>query len=119
MVKTKLKPLLPSLREKKRYLAFEIISKSKIDDFKLVENAIFSSLHNLTGVIGLAKAGIIPMEDKWNPNLQMGIIKVSHLCVDELKSALALCKSINGSEVIFKSLKVTGVLNEAVRRLNA
>ena len=116
MIKTKLKPLLPSLREKKRYLAFEVISKDKINDFSQVSNAILHYSLQFLGVLGAAKAGIIPLANKWNPKLQRGIIKVSHKHVDAVKAALLFADKIDGEEVIFRSIGVSGILKKAEDR---
>ena len=112
MIKTKLKPLLPSLREKKRYLAFEVISKDKINDFSQVSNAILHYSFQFLGVLGAAKAGIIPLANKWNPKLQRGIIKVSHKHVDAVKSSLMFAKKIDNKDVIIRSLGVSGILSK-------
>ena len=113
MVKTKLKPILPSLREKKRYLVFEVISKEKISDFNDVSNAVYHYSLQLLGQLGTAKAGIIVLNNKWDPQLQRGIIKVGHKNVDALKSALMLADKIGSREVIFRSLGVSGILKKA------
>ena len=118
MVKTKLKPVLPSLREKKRYLAFEIISKEKIIDFSSVSNAIWHNSFQMLGRMGVAKAGIIPLANKWNPKLQRGIIKVSHKHVDAVKSSLMFANRIDGNDIIIRSLGVSGILNKAVKKFN-
>ncbi len=118
MVEIKLKPVLPSLREKKRYLAFEIISKEKISDFSLVSNAIFNHSFQMLGRIGTAKAGIIPLANKWNAKLQRGIIKVSHNHVDALKSSLIFAGKIGSNDIIIRSLGVSGILNKAVKKFN-
>lgn len=113
MVKTKLKPVLPSLREKKRYLVFEVISKEKISDFGHVSEAIRNSSHDFLGRFGAAKAGIIPLEDKWNPQLQRGILKTSHKNVDAVKASLAFIRKVGNTDVIFRSIGVSGILRKA------
>ncbi len=109
----KLKPILPTLREKKRYLAFEIISKSKIKEFSGVSGSIWAYLLSFIGELGAAKAGIWVLSDKYNPETQRGVIKVSHRYVNELKSAIAFIDRIAGQEVIVRSLCVSGMLNKA------
>ena len=116
MINTKLKPILPSLREKKRYLVFEVISKEKIRDFGHVSEAIWRSSLKFLGQLGTAKAGIIPLNNKWDFGLQRGIIKVSHRHVDDIKSALIFADNVNGKEAIFRSLGVSGILNKAESR---
>ena len=117
MAKTKLKPVLPSSREKKRYLAFEVISKEKIRDFSHVSEAIWSSSLQFLGQLGTAKAGIIPLENKWNQEKQRGIIKISHKHVDNVKAALLFAQKAGGKDVIFRSLGVSGVLRKAEAKI--
>ena len=113
MVKTKLKPILPSLREKKRYLVFEIISKEIINDISSVSNAIWHYSLQFLGQLGTAKAGLIVLDNKWNSQLQRGIIKVSHKYVDAVKAALAFADKIDSKDVIFRSIGVSGILKKA------
>ena len=109
MVKTKLKHILPSLREKKRYLAFEIISKDKTD-FNTASGAIQHGILQFMGQLGAAKAGIIVLSNKWNQETQRGIIKVNNKHVDSLKASLAMIEKENS---IFRSLGVSGILKKA------
>ena len=113
MVTTKLKPILPSLREKKRYLVFEVISKEKISDFNAVSGVINQCSLQLLGQLGAAKAGIIVLNNKWNPELQRGIIKVSHKHVDALKASLVFASKVDNTASIFRSLGVSGILKKA------
>lgn len=115
MVKKRLKPILPSLREKKRYLAFEVIS-SRIYDYNSIAGAIHNSLLQLVGELGAGKAGIMFLEDKFNQELQRGLIKVNHKYIDHLRASLALIKGINDEEVIVKSVGVSGILKKAEKR---
>ncbi|MBI2657027.1 hypothetical protein HYX03_04770 [Candidatus Woesearchaeota archaeon] len=116
MVKTKLKPVLPSLREKKRYLVFEVISKEKISSFRSVSNAIYSCSLQFLGQLGTAKAGIMVLDNKWDSKLQRGVIKVGHKHVDAVKAALVFADSIENQEVIFRSIGVSGILRKAERK---
>ncbi|MBS3162294.1 hypothetical protein J4467_00020 [Candidatus Woesearchaeota archaeon] len=96
---------MPSLREKKRYLAFEVESENKLDS-KEVQTLIESSMKRFVGELGMAKAGIIFMKD-WKNN--RGIIKVNTKSVDELKAALALVKE---EKIIIKSLALSGSIEK-------
>ena len=113
MVNTKLKPVLPSLREKKRYLVFEVISKERVNNFEAVSKAISNYSLEFLGQLGAAKAGIIPLANKWNPELQRGIVRIGHKHVDAVKAALMLADKIDNKEVIFRSLGVSGILRKA------
>jgi ribonuclease P/MRP protein subunit POP5 len=113
MIKTKLKPVLPSLREKKRYIVFEVITKEKINSAELVSNTIWKCSLQLLGQLGTAKAGLMVLNNKWNPQLQRGVIKVSHKHVDAVKAALTFADKINDTDVIFRSVGVSGILRKA------
>ncbi len=116
MAKTKFKPILPSLRAKKRYLVFEVITKEKVADASAVSESLLNGAIDLLGKYGAAKAGIIMLTNKWDEKMQRGIIKVSHKHVDALKASFAFCKKVNGREAIFRSLGVSGVLKKAESR---
>ena len=104
---------MPSLREKKRYLVFEVISKDKIDNPKPIGDSILNSCQRLMGEIGMAKAGLLILNDKYNKIKQKGIIKVNNKMVDNLKSALCFIKEIDGKIAIVKSVGVSGILKKA------
>lgn len=104
----KQKALLPSLKEKKRYLAFEVISESNIV-FKDIKEAIISSFKELFGLEGLAKAGIQFIDYRNNK----GIIRVSTKSLDNLKAAFCFLRKVNKDDVILKSLGVSGILKKA------
>lgn len=109
----KIKPMLPSLREKKRYLAFEIISKNRITGFSAVGRAVRESCLAFLGELGMSKAGIMVLGDKWNADKQRGIIRVDRKYVDHTKVALALIKKIDSEKVIVRSIGVSGMINKA------
>ena len=116
MVKAKIKPLLPSLREKKRYLAYEAISKHKFNDAIHVSKAILDATNGFLGNLGMAKAGILMLNDKWNENMQRGIMRVNNKHVDELKAALIFVKSIDGKDAVVKSVGASGILRKAQQK---
>jgi ribonuclease P/MRP protein subunit POP5 len=113
----KIKPLLPSLREKKRYLVFEIISKNKIKQASEVFKAIIDSILSFAGQKGTAQAGIIILNDKYDKEKQKGIIRVNNKMTDVLKSALILIKEISGEPVAIKSIATSGILKKAEKHI--
>ncbi len=116
MAKTKIQPILPSLRERKRYLAFEIISKDKITDFNKIEEAISSASLQLFGEIGNAKAGMLFLKNKYDQTKQRGLIRVNNKEIDNIRSALTLVKKIDNKEVIIRSIGVSGILKKAINK---
>ena len=97
-----MKPLLPSLKEKKRYLIFEVISKDK----NYPEKEIKDSFLKLFGEVGLSEAGLIFLKNKYKNN--RGIIKVNNKNVDRLKASFCILK-----KPIIKSVGVSGTLKKA------
>nr|A9AB65.1 RecName: Full=Ribonuclease P protein component 2; Short=RNase P component 2; AltName: Full=Pop5 [Methanococcus maripaludis C6] len=80
-----LKTLPPTLREKKRYVALEIIFEEELfqkDVISIVRNALM----NYSGVLGCSKA------NPWliDYNHPYGILRISREEVDNLRSSLSL-----------------------------
>lgn len=111
----KIKPLIPILREKKRYVVFEVISKASISSLKTVSDAVINSFLSFFGTKELAKAGLIVLRDKFNSASQRGIIRVSNKYVDALKSALVLVKQAESQDVIVRSRGVSGIVKKTRR----
>lgn len=107
-----MKPLLPSLKEKKRYLVFEIISDKPLK-YKEVEKSLKKELSKVLGLFNSARAGLMFLPETWNKKKQKGIIRVAHKYVSHLKSGLMLIEEIKNQKVIIKSVKVSGILNKA------
>lgn len=112
MGKQKLRPILPTLKEKKRYLVFEVISDSKITDNRAISSKIEDNALEFLGQLGYGKAGVQVM-DCWNPDKTRGIIKVNNNHVDDVKASLAFIKEIKNREVIVKSVGASGILDKA------
>jgi len=112
----KIKAVLPSLREKKRYLVFNIVSKKNIKSFSEVSELVWQASLRFLGEIETAKAGIWVLPDKWNPKKQKGIIKVNNNYLDKLKTALALIKNFKKQQIVIKSVSVSGMINKAEKK---
>ncbi len=108
----KLKPLMPSLREKKRYIAFEVKTEGKIT-FSETKNAIEDKMKEFVGTLGMASAGPIFLKD-WKDN--RGIVRVNTKYVDHTKASLALIKEVNGKKVKIQSLNVSGIIDKLRKR---
>jgi RNase P/RNase MRP subunit POP5 len=89
----KIKPILPSLKEKKRYILYE---------GKLSRNAIKQGIKDFIGEYGMAKAGIMFIKSKNNK----GIIKTNVKWLEQVKTALSLMKTR------VKPVKVSGTLKK-------
>ncbi len=101
--------LLPSLRLKKRYVLFEILSS---EQFSLAEvkKAVDEALLLFLGQWGVAKASPLLISEKYKNN--HFILKVHHTAVDEVKSAVILIKSIKNVPVMIRSRRTSGTLKK-------
>ena len=104
----KLKAVLPSLREKKRYIAFEVQTE-KAFGLEHVKKSIEQSMKGFLGDLGMARAGVLFLLD-WKQN--KGIIKVNTKYVDEVKASLALVQEIAQEKAIIRSIGVSGALEK-------
>ena len=101
--------LLPSLREKKRYIHFNIVSEKSFLKNELV-GAVESSCKNFLGELNYGKAGVNVVTNLVKG--KSGVVRVNSKYVDHVKTSLMLIKKINGERVLFKNAKVSGVLNK-------
>ncbi|MEW6062808.1 MAG: Rpp14/Pop5 family protein [Nanoarchaeota archaeon] len=108
----KLKRLLPSLRDKKRYIVFELIAKGGLD-YNMAKKGIKESISWLIGELGMAKAGLRFL-DEWKNN--KGIITVNRSYVDETRVGMSLVKNISNIDVIVRTVGVSGILKKAKAR---
>ena len=104
-----MKPLLPSLREKNRYVVYKVVSHQPLD-FHLVKDAVLKACYQFMGQLHAAKAGLMVL-DEWKYN--QGIIKVNHKYLDELQASLLFIESIQGKPLFVESVGVSGALNKA------
>ncbi|MFC1648884.1 Rpp14/Pop5 family protein [Nanoarchaeota archaeon] len=102
--KMKLKPMMPTLKEKKRYIAFEAISENKV-----MSDDIINQLHGLLGIFDSAEAGISLVD--YNNN--KGLLRVSVKGLEKTKASLALVTQLSDSKVILRTLGVSGTLKNA------
>jgi len=113
----RIKAILPSLREKKRYLVFEVFSKGKIRDYSGVSKAIWQGMLSFAGTKGAAQAGLILLPEKYNQQAQRGIIRVNNKQVDLLKASLALIQEVDNVPATIRSIGVSGSLKKATKHI--
>ena len=103
----KIKQILPSLREKKRYLAFKVESNSEFNK-KQIEQGINNAILSYVGQLGYAKAGPILVEYKGNK----GILKVNNKELNNIRASLSLVKSLENKKAFISSIITSGILNK-------
>ncbi len=105
-----MKPMLPTLKEKKRYIVFEIISDEKID-ITLVKKTISEDCLKFLGELGVSRSGLMIISDQFKDNI--GVVKANNKYVDEVKTALSLIKKVDNKKVIVNTIGVSGTLKKA------
>ena len=109
--------LKPSLRQKKRYVVFEVVADKKFSLLE-VKDEVDKTMKDFFGQLGLSKASPLFLKEKFNQEKQRFVVKINHQHVDELKAALTLCKSIKNTPVIVKSIITSGTLKKASLQLS-
>lgn len=110
MAEPKLLP--PSMREPKRYLAFEVISEYPVNYIDFA-NSFWNSIISFLGEHGSSDAKIWLIQNLYDEKSQVGIIKCKHTFVEELRVALSIMQYIGETKSIVKVLGVTGTIKSA------
>jgi len=87
-----------------------VISEAKFDSSAIFD-AIYGAFDDLFGQFGLAGAG--PMLISWNKAKSKGILRISHVWKDALKSSFLFVKRINNTDVLVKSIATSGTIKKA------
>jgi ribonuclease P/MRP protein subunit POP5 len=108
-----LRRLLPSLRAKKRYLAFELISESQesISRSDIVRE-IMSSASALLGDIRTSECELKVLGFEGNK----GILQCAHIRVKETRAALAAITRISGKRAILHVLGTSGTVKRGTEK---
>ncbi len=101
--------LLPTLRQKKRYILFKIDAAVQFS-FEEVKTEVERALLQFLGEFGVAKAAPMFIKEKYKSN--QIIVKMRHTSVDEVKAALILIKKIKNTPVLLRSIITSGTLKK-------
>ncbi len=112
MAEEKLQTLPASLREKQRYIIFEILAERDRELGQVVE-AVWDSVLEFLGQEGAARADPWVIKDLFDREKQRGGIRVNRGMVEEVRASLALVTEVGGEEAAFHVLGVTGTMESA------
>ncbi len=107
---------LPSMKEKKRYVTFSIISDKRVA-YPDVKGAITDSVINWMGEKGLSESNLKVIRNLWNDNSKEGWLSCTPSSVDDVKVSLALIHQIGDSKVIIRTLRVSGTIKSGKEKL--
>ena len=102
---------LPTLREKKRYIAFEIKSEKTIIRQDLVRD-ILNSIISLYGDVGASEINPALMSYEGN----FGILRCSREKTTETRAGLACINNIHGIRVSIMVLGISGTIKGATEK---
>lgn len=102
---------LPVLRERKRYIVFEVISEKDVSKNDLLA-AIRSAETTLFGDIGssLSRLRLISFDGRF------GLLRCAHTRIEESRAALATVYSINRTRAAIRVLGVSGTIKAATEK---
>jgi len=107
----KLKILEPTLREKNRYISFQVISeKGEEFTYSDLESAIWNVALDFLGEHGISKTSIWLLKDCWDQKKQIGILRCNHKSVQAVIATLGLIDRLGDNRVTFKILKISGTI---------
>jgi ribonuclease P/MRP protein subunit POP5 len=101
----------PSLRERRRYLLFEVLSERAIDKWELLKE-IWDSLYSLYGDLGASesKVWLIDYRTLDGATGGRGILRCAHQHVEEVRASLACIHSVNNVRVGIRVIRTSGTM---------
>ncbi len=106
------KILPPTLRERERYLVFEVISESPID-YKDLSRAMWFSIISFIGESGAGESQARLIKNLYNPKKQQGVIRCRHDMTEKVRASVALVRKIGSINAIIRVLGITGTIKSA------
>src|SRR3989344_8561765 len=103
--KKSLKPIPPTLRGKKRYVKFEFVSKSSLNEND-VKRTIWNVFQNIFGERGIADQKLWLI--KWSQNNNTGILRCNLKEEENVKAGLLFIQTIANEPVLPVILSVSG-----------
>ena len=105
------------LREKKRYIAFQVISEEGEEfTYSDLESAIWNTALDFLGEYGVSKTSLWLLKDCWDRKKQIGILRCNHKSVQEVIASLGLIDRLGDNRVTLKILKISGTI-KGVKRI--
>ena len=120
----RVKPLLPTLRERKRYVGFSVERDhgKKIAVDQTLQDALTASFTHLFGVFTLAQAGLQFVASSTIPE-HSGIVRIQHNYLDHLRAAFVGLQRLEHTQihtqVLVHSVAASGMLHKVEKALSA
>jgi len=112
----KLKPIIPALRVKKRFIRIQIELKTKLE-FKDLSRKLTTEIIKFIGEIEYSNSGFWILNDKFDFKKQELILKTKIKSKDKILAALALITKFDKESVKIRTLRVSGTLKGVFKEL--
>src|SRR5438445_6533207 len=109
MKERRLKTLMPTLREKERYIKFKVISENPIY-YSDLEEAIWNTFLEFFGEANTAKLSLWLIKNLFDQKEQTAVAKCNSKSVEQIIAGLGLISRIGDSRIIVKILKLSETL---------
>lgn len=121
----KLKILPPHLRNKKRYLTFEVISQTPLNRDEVI-SILWGALGEMYGACGAGRLDLWVIK-VWNvhhhgkngipgENAMKGIVRCNREEVRLVRSIIPSITHFKGNRVVFHTLGISGTINSAMKK---
>lgn len=107
-----IKHLLPSLRAKKRYLAYTLFTEPSLS----VSSVLPAIKTHLLHFLGESSYGATELYFLPHPESTKGIVKVGHTAVDLVRTGLSLIHELHDQPVLITTHTVSGMIHHARTR---
>lgn len=106
-----MKSLPPALRDKYRYLKFEIHSEEDVELGEVV-NQVWSHSLEFLGSKGCSKTDLWVIGNQFDQENQQGIVRVKRDMEEDFRAALSTVDSFNGEKGFVEVKKVSGSIKK-------
>jgi len=105
----KLKILLPTLREKERYISFRVLSDERIT-YSDLEAAVWNVFLDVYGEFGVGKLSMWLIKNLYDEQNQIGVVRCNNKSVAAVVAGLGLISRLGDIRVVFKILSISGTI---------
>lgn len=105
----RLKILLSTLREKDRYISFQVISEEPIE-YSDLESGILNTFLDFYGEFGFSKLSFWLIKNLYEPERQIGVIRCNNKSVQQTVAGLGLISRLGETRITIKIFKISGTI---------
>lgn len=107
--RTRPKILPPTLRARRRYIKFQVLSDEPIV-YSDLEHAIWDAMFDFFGEEGVAETDMWLVKNLYDAKNQIGVIRCNHKSVQQTVAGLGLLTRLGDVRIVVKILKISGTI---------